>query len=428
MTIAPPSGPAGCRPRETVEAPAPNAGSPLGKRANPLHPEASDPARAWRPGDAAPDPAALGFGVLFWGIRDAVVVGEAGSGAIALWNPAAEALFGYSAGEAVGMPLEALVPEGLRGAHRAGLARYAAGESGRLIEADRPVEVPALRKGGEEIAVELTLNPLHGAQLPGRFVLAVIRDATERRRLERERAGVLAAAQEHARRLEELACLKADFTAMIAHELGTPVAAIRGLASLIAGGQVNPAEAGPLATAIEAEARFLASLVADVRAASTVERDDFTVRPRPVAVASLLADAAAWRRPRAGDHPLTTEAQTAAVVLADPDRIGQVLRNLVGNAAKHTPPGTPVAVRALPEGDRVRIEVADQGPGIHPDDVARIFAKFGRGRDATGGAVPGVGLGLYLSRRIVRAHGSDLTATRGSAGGAVFEFSLEVAR
>ncbi len=126
----------------------------------------------------------LGLGVLFGSIRDAVIVGDAESGRIVLWNPAAEALFGYSRADAVGMLMEDLVPERLREAHRAGLARYAAGESGPLINATRPIEVPALRRDGEEIAIELTLNPLEETRVPGRFVLALIRDATARKEAE----------------------------------------------------------------------------------------------------------------------------------------------------------------------------------------------------------------------------------------------------
>ena len=144
-------------------------------------------------------------------------------------------------------------------------------------------------------------------------------------------------------------------------------------------------------------------------------------------VGVTVAEEAAAHNPLATEHPLTTDAQTAALVLADPERIGQVLRNLVGNAAKHTPPGTRITVRACSEGDRVRLEVADQGPGIHPDDLARIFAKFGRGRDSVGRGVSGVGLGLYLSRRIIQAHGADLTVSSPPEGGAVFAFSLPVA-
>jgi signal transduction histidine kinase len=114
-------------------------------------------------------------------------------------------------------------------------------------------------------------------------------------------------------------------------------------------------------------------------------------------------------------------------VVADRERIGQVLRNLLSNAAKYSPEGVPIELRAKREQeDCVRIEVADHGPGIHPDDRARIFEKFGRGRDREGKKIPGVGLGLYLSRGIVRAHGSDITVDSAPGEGAVFGFELKV--
>ena len=78
-------------------------------------------------------------------------------------------------------------------------------------------------------------------------------------------------------------------------------------------------------------------------------------------------------------------------VLADPKRVGQVLRNLLLNAAKYSPDGTPIELRAIGKEERVRIEVADHGRGIHPDDVPRVFEKFGRGRDQENGTISGVG-------------------------------------
>lgn len=129
------------------------------------------------------------------------------------------------------------------------------------------------------------------------------------------------------------------------------------------------------------------------------------------------------------DHPFIEDidaAVLAAAVHADPERIGQVLRNLVGNAGKHTPSGTRIELRARRDGTRVRIEVADTGPGIPQEDLGRIFEKFGRGRDVEGRRVPGVGLGLYLSRRIIQAHGGTITITSCEGEGSVFGFSLEV--
>ena len=115
-------------------------------------------------------------------------------------------------------------------------------------------------------------------------------------------------------------------------------------------------------------------------------------------------------------------------MLADPERIGQVLRNLLENAAKYSPAGAPIALRARARGSRMRIEVADRGPGIPPQAQRRIFEKFERGRDARGERVPGVGLGLYLSRRLVRMHGSQLTVAPRPGGGATFAFTLGIVR
>jgi signal transduction histidine kinase len=105
-----------------------------------------------------------------------------------------------------------------------------------------------------------------------------------------------------------------------------------------------------------------------------------------------------------------------------------VLRNLLSNAAKYSPDGAPIEIRAIRTDAGIRIEVADHGPGIHPDDLDRIFEKFGRGRDRSGRKVSGVGLGLYLSRRITRGHGSDLTVSTTPGEGSVFGFDLEITR
>jgi PAS domain S-box-containing protein len=131
-------------------------------------------------------PQDLGIGPLFWSVRDAVVVGDATTGRIVLWNPAAECLFGYSAAEAAGMPLENLIPERLRARHRAGLARYAVNGAGPLIDAEKPIAMPALRQDGAEISIELSLTPLLaplGSIATGHYVLANIRDASERQRV-----------------------------------------------------------------------------------------------------------------------------------------------------------------------------------------------------------------------------------------------------
>src|SRR5919107_922820 len=132
-------------------------------------------------------PEDLGFGRLFERIRDAVIVADARTQRIILWNAAAAKMFGYSASEALKMRVEELVPEQLKDAHRAGIARYAETGHGPYIDSDALLDLPAVRKNDEEIYIELSLSPIglvddtNGGR---RFVLAIARDVTERKRAE----------------------------------------------------------------------------------------------------------------------------------------------------------------------------------------------------------------------------------------------------
>jgi len=134
-------------------------------------------------------PRDLGMGHLFESVRDAVIVADANTGSMVLWNPAAEAIFGYSTAEALGMSVEELVPDYLKARHRAGMAGYRDTGHARYIDSNTALNLPAVRKSGEEICVELTLSPIEpvdGAAVEGRFVLAIVRDATDRKRAEED--------------------------------------------------------------------------------------------------------------------------------------------------------------------------------------------------------------------------------------------------
>jgi PAS domain S-box-containing protein len=133
-------------------------------------------------------PEDLGFGRLFERIRDAVIVADAKTQRIVLWNPAAAKMFGYSASEAMNMRVEELVPEPLKASHRAGITRYARTGHGQYIDSDAPLDLPAMRKNGKQINVELSLSPIrpvHDADDgEAQFVLAIVREVTERKRAE----------------------------------------------------------------------------------------------------------------------------------------------------------------------------------------------------------------------------------------------------
>src|SRR5215210_2939095 len=133
-------------------------------------------------------PEDLGFGRLFERIRDAVIVADAETQRIVLWNSAAAKMFGYSASEALKLRVEALVPEPLKDAHRAGIARYAETGHGPYIDSDAPLDLPAVRKNGEEIRVEMSLSPIRTVHEAddgeAQFVLAIVREVTGRKRAE----------------------------------------------------------------------------------------------------------------------------------------------------------------------------------------------------------------------------------------------------
>jgi len=264
-------------------------------------------------------------------------------------------------------------------------------------------------------------------------VVVAIGGVSELRRVASERARLLATERERARRLNELNSLRSDFSAMIAHELDTPIAAVRKLNEMLSAQGEDPGVRDYATTATERELDALTNLVRDVRAVAAVEREGFGIKARPLPLEELLADAEVYASTLPGHHPIEVmvrgDLRVEVCVLADPERIGQVLRNLLSNAAKYSPEGTPIELRVIGKEGQVRVEIADQGWGIHPDDVPRIFEKFGRGRDRNSHHErPGVGLGLYLSQRIIRGHGSELTVQTRPGEGSVFAFELRVER
>ena len=166
--------------------------------------------RAWHTAHVAKEsssgrflPEDFGIGRLFRHVRDAVVVANAATERVVLWNDYAASLFGYSEDEALKLPLHALVPEDLRAVHRTGLANYQATGEGNLIGSGCPAELVALRKDGADLPIELTLTPIPETTSEGhRFALAIIRDISERKAAELANSKLREAAADRRRALE----------------------------------------------------------------------------------------------------------------------------------------------------------------------------------------------------------------------------------
>ncbi|MFG2097831.1 sensor histidine kinase [Streptomyces sp. NPDC048612] len=220
-----------------------------------------------------------------------------------------------------------------------------------------------------------------------------------------------------------------QFVANASHELRTPLTTIRGWAQLqLHGLAQDPALIERAMLRIEGEAARMHTMVEELLLLARLDQGRPIVRT-PVHLATLADDAVTDARLVAPDRPLTVEVPDGVFACGDEDRLRQVLQNLLGNALRHTPPDTPVAVtaRTLPAGT-VELTVTDQGPGMPPETAERIFERFYRGDESRNPTSGGTGLGLSIVKSITEAHGGTATVHTTPGKGSAFTVTLPAAR
>lgn len=239
-----------------------------------------------------------------------------------------------------------------------------------------------------------------------------------------ERAG-LATAAEAGRVAAETESLRNTLLASISHDLRTPLAAIAGASSTLAerGRDLDDEMRTSLARSIEAKAVEMSEIVSNVLDLMRFESGQIALRRDTHALDDLIGAALARVEERLRDRPVRIDVPNELPVLqVDGTLIVQLLANIFDNAAKYTPAGSVVHVKARLEADRLQVVVDDEGPGFPSTDRERLFDKFQRGHDE--GSVAGAGLGLAICRAIIRAHGGHIRATDRPGGGARIEFFL----
>jgi two-component system sensor histidine kinase KdpD len=240
--------------------------------------------------------------------------------------------------------------------------------------------------------------------------------ALERARLAEEGK----AAALHARTEE----MRSALLSAVSHDLRTPLAAIAGAASALRDEGAEGLEAdqrGELLDTIREEAGRLERLLANLLDMTRLESGAVVPKREWVPLEEIVGAVLGRLDAQLAGREIHIELpEDLPLVSADPMLLEQLVLNLVENAAKHTPPGTPIEIRAHARED-VELEVADRGPGLPPGSEGRVFEKFFRG--ARGGP-PGAGLGLAIARAIAEAHGGTLDAQSRAGGGAVFRLSL----
>ncbi len=227
--------------------------------------------------------------------------------------------------------------------------------------------------------------------------------------------------------LQRLGRARRDFVANISHELRTPLTSIRLLLDgLLAGGLQDAAAAAETLRKIEVEVQALQQMAQELLDLSQIESGQALMRLVPVAVRALAQRAADRLAPQVAnkEQTVTLDIPPDLMALADEEQVSRALGNLLHNAIKFSPPKSSIRVHAEAYNGDVLIEVADQGPGIPPEDLPRVFERFFRGdRSRRGG---GTGLGLAVAKHVIEAHGGRIWAeSEGWAGsGAVFRFTL----
>jgi K+-sensing histidine kinase KdpD len=252
--------------------------------------------------------------------------------------------------------------------------------------------------------------------LLGRFVATAVQNI---RAYEAERRTV--------EELRRLSALRADFVSLVSHELRSPMATVIGSARTLQSRwrELSPEQRESFLALIEDETSRLASLIRDVLDTSRIEAGTFSYAFDDVQVDELVREVVSAIE--IGQDEVALRAQISGAlptVRGDPDRLRQVLANLVENAVKYSPAGERVDVLATTSNGRVKVAVTDHGPGIPAAEHGLIFEKFGRAKNAR--LVPGTGLGLFIARSIAEAHGGSLDVQSVPDHGATFTLSLPV--
>lgn len=222
--------------------------------------------------------------------------------------------------------------------------------------------------------------------------------------------------------------LRRNMVSDVAHELRTPLTNLRGYLEAARDGLLTP-DADLVANLYE-ETMLLSRLVADLQELAQAEAGQLKLVRQPSDLATIVNQAVAILRPQADAKSLDLRVELPAdlpTVEVDPERIGQVLRNLLNNAIAHTPTGGRIWITARVVGRQVAVSVHDTGTGISPEDLPHVFERFYRADKSRARQTGGAGLGLAIVKQLVLAHGGQVSAESEPGRGATFTFTIPVA-
>ena len=372
------------------------------------------------------------------------IIGLDSTGRIESWNRGAELIFGYQLNEIQGRPLTGLFGDG----EAVDVEFRWLVEEVRQAGFIRGHETTCRDAEGRQIAVELTATHLidEAGQYIGMSI--VLRDVTERIRRGQEIRQLNASLNEQvaertrelAEKVEQLARANADlqkldrmrseFVSLVSHQLRAPLTNMHGAVEHIeANCGIMNVTCVRMLSILNQQVERLDRLVRDVLNTARIESGELVLQPEPISVLPIVQQVVEQIRARTANRSFKLPTKPGLpLVFADRDRVVEVLANLLDNADKYSPPGREVVVEAQADEIEVTVSVRDAGPGLLPGDRDRVFDKFYRADNSDSQAVYGYGLGLYICRQLVESHGGRIWAENVPTGGAIFSFTLPVAR
>lgn len=343
---------------------------------------------------------------------DDAIISKSIDGTITSWNPAAERLYGYAASEIVGRSIMTIVPRELATEELDILARLRRGERIEHFDTVR------IAKDGRRIDVSLTISPVRDEEGTVIGASKIARDIGKRKELEA--------------RLKEEQRLKDEFLATLGHELRNPIAPIHTAAELLLRLSLPDPRATAAVGVIQRQTRQLRRLVDDLLDLARVTQGRIDLRTARVDLSEVIAHGVEMVDPliREKRHQLIEVWNARPLfVRGDKARLIQCISNIVGNAAKYTDPGGQIRISIRSDGDQAVIEIADNGAGIAPELLPRVFDLFVQGSRSLDRAEGGLGIGLSMVKRIVELHGGEVCArSEGPRLGSTFELRLPLAQ
>ncbi len=336
-------------------------------------------------------------------IAEAIVTTDA-AGRVTVWNAAAEAATQLSSRRVLGRELSELLRNEFGDAEGAALEAL-----GQATETPTPIEV-RLERGPREIWLSVAAAPLRDPHDEQPGTVFAIRDVSAERMLDQ---------------------LKTDFVATVSHELRTPLTSIYGFAETLLRDDVAFGEDDrrTFARYIATEAERLTRLVEGLLSVTRLEAGAVQLALVPVDLPAVVREVATWAQSRSTRHEIELVLPSAPLYVdADPDRVHQVLLNLIDNAVKYSPDGGTVTVKVERRRRVVEVRVNDEGIGISERDQANLFRKFFRVDAAMSRGIRGIGLGLYLVRGFVAAMGGRIWVESEEGVGSTFIFELPASR